>query len=165
MKVKLLATYGALAHEKEPLYRYAPGVEADHWEGQEDVWVEIPDRYIAGRTELGELIVNFGEADYMLMDCISNDGDQPVLIVPSFHPTESIPLRVLTAQELPRVTPGESSIAQLRRERGMTQADLAKRVGCGQSQIASWETGLRAPKIRSLRKVAAALECDLNDLL
>lgn len=165
MKVRLIACYGVLAHEKEPVYRYSPDVHADHWEAQEDVWVELPDEYISGRTAFGELLVNFGNTDYLLRDVIGNKGDDPVLIVPSLRWSKIIPLRVLTAQELPRVTPGESAIAQLRREHGMTQADLAKRVGCTQSQIAAWETGVREPKLGSLRKIAEALEVDLGELI
>lgn len=165
MKVRLIACYGVLAHEKEPIYRYSPGVHADHWEAQEDVWVDLPDEYISGQTLDGELVVNFGESDYPLRDVISNQGDDPVLIVPSFRRHKPIPLRVLTAQELPRVTPGDSIIAQLRRERGMTQADLAKLVGVEPDYIGKWERGERNPKLGALKKIAAALGVDIGVLI
>jgi transcriptional regulator with XRE-family HTH domain len=48
-----------------------------------------------------------------------------------------------------------------RRERGMSQADLASLVGTTQSAIARLESGGRPPRIDTLLRIAEALECDL----
>lgn len=165
MRVKLIASYGVLAHEKRPVYRYAPGVNADHWNCEEDVWVEIPDEYIAGRTVTGELIVNFGERDYPLWDCITNFGDDPVLIVPSLTNGRRIKLRVLEPQELPRQTSTDTALARIRRERGLTQADMAEKLGVHTTQYARWERGESEPRIGMLQKIADALGISPAELL
>lgn len=64
----------------------------------------------------------------------------------------------------PRQTNG-SPIARLRMERGLTQAQLAERVGVALQQISRWETGGRNPGAKSLVKLAAALGCRIEDLL
>ena len=46
----------------------------------------------------------------------------------------------------------------LREMRGLTQKDLAERVGLTQQMVAMWENGVRNPKPESLRKIADALE-------
>jgi HTH-type transcriptional regulator/antitoxin HipB len=48
------------------------------------------------------------------------------------------------------------AMAEARRRAGLTQADLAQRVGTTQSVIARWESGRTLPSARSLQRVAAA---------
>ena len=45
----------------------------------------------------------------------------------------------------PRKTGSDSALAQLRSERGMTQRELAARVGCHPKDISRWETGTVLP--------------------
>jgi len=52
-------------------------------------------------------------------------------------------------------------VSTRRRERGLSQADVAALVGTTQSAIARLESGGRPPRIDTLMKIAAALECDL----
>ena len=52
-------------------------------------------------------------------------------------------------------------VATRRRERGLSQAELAALVGTTQSAIARLESGGRPPRIDTLLRIAAALECDL----
>ena len=65
----------------------------------------------------------------------------------------------------PRKTGSDSALAQLRSERGMTQRELAARVGCYPKDISRWETGTVLPGTASLIKLAAALDCSYEDLL
>ena len=65
----------------------------------------------------------------------------------------------------PRKTGSDSALAQLRSERGMTQRELAARVGCYPKDISRWETGTVLPGTASLIKLAAALDCTYEDLL
>jgi transcriptional regulator with XRE-family HTH domain len=53
------------------------------------------------------------------------------------------------------------SVATRRRERRLSQAELAALVGTTQSAIARLESGGRPPRIDTLLRIAAALECDL----
>ena len=54
-----------------------------------------------------------------------------------------------------------SELLLARLERGITQAQLAKRAGLQQSAIARIESGKVNPKLDSLIKIAAALHCNL----
>ena len=53
------------------------------------------------------------------------------------------------------------SDARRRRERGLSQDELAGLVGTAQSAIARLESGGRPPRIDTLLRIATALECDL----
>jgi len=52
--------------------------------------------------------------------------------------------------------PGER-IRELRIKAGITQKDLADRMGLPRQQVNVWETGVRTPKIENLKRVADAL--------
>src|SRR5918998_4897644 len=52
-------------------------------------------------------------------------------------------------------------VAARRRERGLSQAELASLVGTTQSAIARLESGGRPPRIDTLLRIAEALDCDL----
>ena len=54
------------------------------------------------------------------------------------------------------MTTGER-IRQARKSAGMTQAELAHKLGISAAGIAQWENDLRNPKIETLRKLADAL--------
>ncbi|MGE5741701.1 MAG: helix-turn-helix domain-containing protein, partial [Candidatus Aminicenantes bacterium RBG_16_66_30] len=54
-------------------------------------------------------------------------------------------------------------IRRARRDRQMTQLDLARRVGVTNGQISTIERGLSAPSIGTLRRISAALEVPLVD--
>lgn len=64
----------------------------------------------------------------------------------------------------PRRT-NDSTLARLRMERGMTQGQLAEKVGCLTNDISRWETGARNPSGKSLLRIAAALNCTVDELL
>ena len=64
----------------------------------------------------------------------------------------------------PRPT-NNSPIARLRIERGLTQAQLADRIGCPQSSVSRWEQTGKAPGTTYLVKIAEALNCELTELL
>ena len=63
----------------------------------------------------------------------------------------------------PRET-NDSHIARVRREKGITQAQLAERLGIKQPMIARWETGKRKPKIETLMRIAKALGVQWTEL-
>lgn len=53
-------------------------------------------------------------------------------------------------------------IREERKKAGMTQKELGKRLGVTQSMIAQYECGIRTPKIPTIRRIADALEADLE---
>lgn len=70
----------------------------------------------------------------------------------------------MTDRAQPRKT-NSSPIARKRMERRLTQAQLAEMVGCYAKDISRWETGERTPGVKTLLKLAVALECALDELV
>ncbi|GLB33026.1 hypothetical protein LAD12857_49490 [Lacrimispora amygdalina] len=60
------------------------------------------------------------------------------------------------------MNPGEK-IQELRKEKGLTQAELAKKAGLSEISIRKYEKGDRKPKIETLRCIAGALEIPLSE--
>lgn len=56
-------------------------------------------------------------------------------------------------------------IRKLRREKDITQEELAKAVGVERSTVAKWETGRSKPKADGLLKLSVALNCTVDELL
>ena len=56
-------------------------------------------------------------------------------------------------------------MAALRRKKGLTQAELAERIGVSNKSVSRWETGQTMPDYDQMLKLCALLEVDLNDLL
>ena len=52
-----------------------------------------------------------------------------------------------------------------REELGLSQTDLARKLGCPQSNVSRLESGLRSPNLRELVGLATALDTPLSDLL
>ncbi|MEM3448065.1 MAG: helix-turn-helix transcriptional regulator [Nitrososphaerota archaeon] len=55
-------------------------------------------------------------------------------------------------------------IMEFRKEKGLRQVDLAKRVGIRQSEISDIETGKRKPNVYLAKKIAEALGKDVNEV-
>jgi transcriptional regulator with XRE-family HTH domain len=55
-------------------------------------------------------------------------------------------------------------VMRLRKELGLTQAELAERCQTTQQQIAKIESGVSDPKLSSLQHIAKALRCEVRDL-
>lgn len=56
-----------------------------------------------------------------------------------------------------------SEMRAARKRAGMTQSELADRLGTTQQAVAQWETGHRKPKIEAMLKIANALRGDCDD--
>lgn len=52
-----------------------------------------------------------------------------------------------------------------RQAAGMTQTQLADAVGCYQKDISRWEAGTHEPGAQTLKKLAKALSCSMDDLV
>ena len=55
-------------------------------------------------------------------------------------------------------------IKQARLKSGVTQAELAKRLGVTPQAVSQYERGIKKPKLETLRKIALALDCNISDL-
>ncbi len=58
-----------------------------------------------------------------------------------------------------------TKLETLRKSKDLTQSDLAAKIGVYQKDISRWENGARTPDIESLKKLAAALDCKIDDLV
>lgn len=63
----------------------------------------------------------------------------------------------------PRKT-NDSPLARIRMDRGLTQGQLADKIGCRQKDISRWESGTK-PGADYLVKISAALNCTIEDLI
>ena len=74
--------------------------------------------------------------------------------MPEFGPIESTIHRNCPARA-PEVA---ALVRRLREERGLTQFELAQRMDSTQSMVARWETGEHDFSLKTLSRIAAALE-------
>lgn len=58
-----------------------------------------------------------------------------------------------------------NAIARRRLELGMTQAELADKLGIKPAALSRWENGRVIPKIDALLKLSKALDCTVEDLI
>ena len=59
----------------------------------------------------------------------------------------------------------EMNLKEIRLARGMTQEQLADKVGIERTSITNYELGTREPSLDTLRKLAEALDCTLDELI
>lgn len=65
------------------------------------------------------------------------------------------------SEELKRIV---TRIKEIRIALGMTQSELAVKMGVSQATIGMWETGARMPRASKLQKLAKILGCTVSDL-
>ena len=53
----------------------------------------------------------------------------------------------------------------MRQAKGITQWQLAEKIGVRQESVAQWETGKTAPRFDRLIEIAKALDCSVDDLI
>lgn len=56
-------------------------------------------------------------------------------------------------------------IKNFRKEKELTQVELAKQAGIAQSFLSNIENGRQSPSLKNLQKIAKALDISLNELL
>ncbi len=56
-------------------------------------------------------------------------------------------------------------IASLRKEKGMTQLELAEKMGVTDKAVSKWERDLSCPDVNSIPKLAEVLGVSVNDLM
>jgi transcriptional regulator with XRE-family HTH domain len=78
------------------------------------------------------------------------------------QPIERLRARLAGAEEGWLFAQIAGQVADRRKERGLSQADLAALVGTTQSAIARLESGGRPPRIDTLLRIANALDADLH---
>ena len=57
-----------------------------------------------------------------------------------------------------------NGIEHMRKQRNMTQSELAQLLGVSQANISQWETGEAMPRADKVRELAKILKCSIDDL-
>ena len=52
----------------------------------------------------------------------------------------------------------------LRKEKGLTQVQLAQMIHVDQTAISQWERGIAQPRLRNCLQLAQILECSIEDI-
>lgn len=63
------------------------------------------------------------------------------------------------------MTVGTKTLAQLRRDALLSQAELAERIGVMQQVVGRWESGKNRPRPAAQRALVAALGCTPEELI
>ena len=58
-----------------------------------------------------------------------------------------------------------NTVAERRKEAGLTQKQLANLLGLKRSSISKWENGASKPRAETLKKLADLLNCTVDELL
>ena len=58
-----------------------------------------------------------------------------------------------------------SKIKEMRTKRGMSQQDLADKLGVGRSTVTLWELGVNKPRADMLIALAKVFNCQVDDFL
>ena len=58
-----------------------------------------------------------------------------------------------------------NNLKRLRKEKGMSQADLATMLGVKQNTISGWEKGVREPSLHMLVRLASLFGCTVDALI
>ncbi len=118
------------------------------------------------KTPSGDEMVVLPRADYDRLvaaaeDAIDAATAKKIMARISSGEEEVFPLEVVKrlAEE------AESPIKIFREYRGLSQADLASKIGASAIYISQIETGRRTGSAKVLRKIANALNIDLDDLV
>lgn len=72
---------------------------------------------------------------------------------------------LIPAAIVDRLLGGEQPLAVWRQHRSLTQAELARRSGVNRVQIIDIEAGRKTGSVETLRKLALALDIDIDDLV
>lgn len=62
------------------------------------------------------------------------------------------------------MTINNQNLIKARKEKNLTQEQLAQMVGCKKSTISNWETGYSKPSLLDAKKVSDVLGKDINHL-
>lgn len=53
----------------------------------------------------------------------------------------------------------------MRIRKGMTQIELARKIGKSSNTVYFYESGLSSPRTETLEKIAAVLDCEVKDIV
>ena len=105
----------------------------------------------------------FFAGDWTAIRDLDEDEQQTYAILRTMERTDAQRQYAEDHRTLPRRT-NHSKIADMRRKLGLTQQQLADRAGCYAKDISRWELGICAPSAKSMKKLATAMNCSMDDI-
>lgn len=85
--------------------------------------------------------------------------------IASHRERKKLGLPPLSGKSIPSTKHPDSPMANARLAKGLTQKQLAEKLGCSTRTIYRWETGSGRPSAQALKKIARALGCQTEDLI
>lgn len=116
-------------------------------------------------TPGGERLVLMPESKFLAMQEALEDREDVSTVKAFEQDLAAGKAELIPAEFVDRLVDGENPIRVWRDYRGIKAVELAKTVGISQSHISSIETGQREPSVTLLKKLAEALNVDMDDLV
>ena len=116
-------------------------------------------------TPGGERLVLMPESKFLAMQEALEDREDVSTVKEFEQDLAAGKAELIPAEFVDRLVDGENPIRVWRDYRGIKAVELAKTVGISQSHISSIETGQREPSVTLLKKLAEALNVDMDDLV
>lgn len=114
--------------------------------------------YIEQNIDIDELGLELCEGDN-LGDIQQNFGPYAPENICIIRAASGDPVEVWFAAKV------ESPIARARKAAGLTQKELADKLGVIQQQVAKWEAAGANPQTKTLKRIANALGCSIDELI
>lgn len=115
-------------------------------------------------TPNGERLVVIPEAEFVAMREALEDREDVEAVRAFQRKLASGQEELIPAEFVNRIIDGENKIRVWREYRSIPARELAERTGLSAAYISEIETGRKEGSVSSLKKIAAALSVDLDDL-
>ena len=116
-----------------------------------------------------QFIKHNGKKQYAVIpvEAFSELLEKPEMLddIQAYDKAMAIDDELIPSEVVDRLVSGENKIKVWREYRNMTQAELAEHCAIAQATIAQMERGHRKGSVAMLKKIAAALKLDLDDLV
>lgn len=116
-------------------------------------------------TPSGDRLVVLSEADFETLVEAAEDASDFRSVAAFRNKLAAGEEELVPAPIVDRLLDGENQIKVWREYRGLTSQALAEKAGIGQGFLSQIETGKRAGTVDTLRKIAAALNVTIDDLV
>jgi len=124
-------------------------------------------------TESIQYIVREGQAEYAVVPihewkrivALAEDAEDIQVAEAAAEELRAGKDEIVPAEVARRLIQGERPVAVWRGHRGLTQQRLADAAGVTKSYISQIESGAKTGSLDTLRRIAAALQIDLDDLV
>ena len=116
-------------------------------------------------TPSGERLVILAEAEYQALLAAAEDAGDRAAVALFRHRLAAGEEELIPSEVVDRLLSGESRIRVWREHRGLSTKALADKAGLAPPYLSQIERGRREGTIETLRRIAAALDISLDDMV